>query len=118
MQDFGSGARWEQPPVKKRVADANTGSDDDTGNNRADSGEGTSGSSIRPPPSKCPCLPKQTPVPNEGSPAANNSARLRFLHSLSSHPSYKTLLGGVSTMPIIVCSLFTSSIWTCLIFYI
>jgi len=100
------------------VADANTGSANDTGNNWADSGKGILGSSIRPLPLKHPCLPKQTPVPNKGSLAANNSARLRFLHSLSLHPSYKTLLGGVLIMSIIVSSLFTSFVWTCLIFYI
>jgi hypothetical protein len=91
-QDLGIRARYEEPSAgQKRIANAyvEVGSDDQA-------------SDVGPPPSKRPRLFKQPAVPEEQSPAANNSDRLKFLHSLSSEPSYKILLNGVLALPVSV----------------
>jgi hypothetical protein len=68
----------------------------------ADKGEGTSGPFVRPPPSKRPRISGQLALPDRESPAAHNSDRLKFLCSLSLEASYKTLLDGVSALPVSV----------------
>jgi hypothetical protein len=65
-------------------------------------GEGTSGPFVRPPPSKCPRISGQLALSDGESPAAHNSNRLKFLCSLSLEASYKTLLDGVSALPVSV----------------
>ena len=118
-QDLGMRARYEMDKpqvVQKRVAYVDL-SDDETSDdeldghagkrkNGSDKGKGTSGSSIRPPPSKRPRLSRQLAVAEEQSPAANNSNRSKFLYSLSSDALYKTLLSRVSALPVFV-SLFS-----------
>ena len=100
--------------TKKRIAYVDVESDDQTSDNEldghtgTDKGEGASGSTIRPPPSKRLRLSQQPEpaLPEEQSPAANNSDRLKFLCSLSVESSYKTLLDGVSALPALVCLFF------------
>lgn len=122
-QDLGLRAGWEKPRVEKRVAYVDVGSDDQSSGDEldgADKGEGTSWSSVRPPPSKRLCLSREKavqPVLEEESPAANNSDRSKFLHSLSLDPSYKTLLNGVLALPVLVSSFICLFIRTCLILY-
>lgn len=75
-----------------------------------DQGEGTSSSASLPKPlSKRPRLSGQPDVPEEGSPAANESDRPKFLSSLSLDPSYKALIDAFMALPIFVC-LFLSSL--------
>ena len=111
----------EKPSVSKKRMAVNVASDDETGNDKldgpADKGEGTSGSPHRQPPSKRPrlSLSPWPVVPEEQSPAANNSNRQKFLYGLCNHPSYKTLIDGVLALPVSVSSFFSSYIWFCLI---
>ena len=110
-------ARFEMPPVdRKRMAYAyvDIGSDDEASGDElgghigkskdgADESEGTSESSVRPPPSKRPRLSQQPSIPEEESSAANNNSnREKFLRSLSFDPSYKTLFDNVSALPVFV----------------
>jgi hypothetical protein len=76
------------------------------GKDRAEEGEGTSGSHLEPPQSKRRRLSEQPTVPEENSPAANNSNRAEFLNSLSSDSFYKNLLNDVSAWPAVVSSFF------------
>lgn len=99
--------------TKKRIAyvdlsDDQTSDNEPDGHTGTDKGEGTSGSAIRPPPSKRLRLSQQPEpaLPEEQSPAANNGDRLKFLSSLSVESSYKTLLDGVSALPALVCLFF------------
>lgn len=120
-QDLGSRARWElvvpravrTKPAYVDLSDDQTSDDEPDGRagkrkDGPDTGEATSESSVRPPPSKRPRLSGRLAVPEEQSPAANNSNRSKFLYSLSCDTVYKTLLNNVSALPVFV-SLFSSS---------
>lgn len=66
--------------------------------NVANEGEGSSGSQIRPPPSKRPRLSGQAAI-DKDSPAANSSNRPAFLSGLSLEPSFRTLIDTVLALP-------------------
>lgn len=117
-------ARQEKPPaVKNNIPYVSFWSDDQAsedgpdgdqpnghigkGNDaRADELEGPSGSSVRQLPSKRSHLSEQATLPEEQSPAANNSNRTEFLRSLSFDPSYKALLSHVLALPVLVSPFF------------
>ena len=108
-QDLGIRARYETEKTsvaKKKMAYVNVGSDDQTSNDKLDglanNGEGTSGSPDKQPLSEQLGLPQQPAIPDEQSPAANNSDRPKFLYSLCIHPSYKILVDGVLALPVAV----------------
>ncbi|KAN0078148.1 hypothetical protein V8E55_010205 [Tylopilus felleus] len=66
-----------------------------------DKGEGTSTSAFLPkPPSKRPRLSGQPDIPEEGSPAANETNRPKFLSSLSLDSSYKSLVDALMVLPV------------------
>lgn len=117
-QDLGLSAGLEVPRTAgKRMQYVEVGSDDQPtgdeldgcagkGKDGVDEGEGISGSPVGPPPSKRPRLSGQPAVPEDQSPAANESDRPKFLYSLSLDPSYKTLLDGMLALPIFVSPFF------------
>jgi hypothetical protein len=109
-QDLGTRARYpmQTPLVRKaHVAYLDIGSDDSASDDGADKGEGAPGSPIRSPP----------PIPEEESPAANDSNRSQFLYSLSLQvdPAYKALLNGMLTLPVFVSPFFSAFVWIILI---
>jgi hypothetical protein len=98
-QDLGSRAgtpAWSEPAIKKTVPYVDISDEDSNG---ADKGEGASGSTAQPPPPEC-------PIPEEQSPAANNSDRRMFLYSLSPDSDYRTLIDGVLALPVLVSPFF------------
>jgi hypothetical protein len=120
-QDLGLSAQWDlkrpqAAPKRKAIPYVDVGSDDQASNDEldghgngkdvADKGEGTSGSSIRQPPSKRPRHSGHTAVPDKQSPAANSSDRPKFLSSLSPDPSYKALVDGILALPVFVSTFF------------
>lgn len=72
------------------------------GNATGDQGEGTSASLLKPP-SKRPRLSGQLDVPEEGSPAANETDRPNFLSGLSWDSAYQALINVLMALPIFVC---------------
>ena len=90
--------KWNQMNWRKR-AGFNTEDDESDDKAKADR---PSGPAVRPPPSKCPRLSKQTNVTDEQSPAANNGDRTEFLCSLSSEMAYAALLDVMLALPAVV----------------
>ena len=115
-QDLGLSARWTRTrpsASRKRLAYVDDESSGDELGGRAgksqdgaNTGEGTPESLDRLPSSKRPRLSEAPAIPDEQSPAGNNNDRKKFLCSLSLDPSYKTLLDGVSALPVSVSPFF------------
>ena len=90
--------KWNQMNWRKR---AGFNTEDDESDDKAEA-DRPSGPAVRPPPSKCPRLSKQTNVTDEQSPAANNGDRTEFLCSLSSEMAYAALLDVMLALPAVV----------------